>query len=1110
MTAQHEIRCSRNAGIRTVRHDYMVNRILTKIDHHRHPRPVDKAHGNLPVSDKLEKPDIEFQYKNATYVLDVTFAVEANICNAFKGKILKYGGTYGDNRVIPLVLRYNGTVYEKSMNMLTTFLPEITDSFLSKHCCLAVARANEEAKLHYTSLITNALHEGTIATKQGQRDRQATGRRALRAPPGLEGVGARQEGEAQGNAGSDGLGVTAGEKNNTSEHERVRKIITPQVPCADDIQISHDQNVDKDVVLQELAALLQPLGLELALNKCSSTQDGGEITFLGQTFSQSSTVSLAERMTAKIDKCLKVLDAAPITNHQKFLLLRSVVLPKVNYAPLVDFAPKTPQDGFGNQYGLIDQKVFKYASDLFAVKDLSETEQADFFTNSASKGGLEMVVPSLYYDFMQAQQKAVLAGGVGIFKALRKEYLNTLQDHPGVPAIGYAINNFTYLTDNELFDLIKHRFQVLNKELDSDSKCLLCGKKMTAQHEIRCSRNAGIRTVRHDYMVNRILTKIDHHRHPRPVDKAHGNLPVSDKLEKPDIEFQYKNATYVLDVTFAVEANICNAFKGKILKYGGTYGDNRVIPLVLRYNGTVYEKSMNMLTTFLPEITDSFLSKHCCLAVARANEEAKLHYTSLITNALHEGTIATKQGQRDRQATGRRALRAPPGLEGVGARQEGEAQGNAGSDGLGVTAGEKNNTSEHERVRKIITPQVPCADDIQISHDQNVDKDVVLQELAALLQPLGLELALNKCSSTQDGGEITFLGQTFSQSSTVSLAERMTAKIDKCLKVLDASPITNHQKFLLLRSVVLPKVNYAPLVDFAPKTPQDGFGNQYGLIDQKVFKYASDLFAVKDLSETEQADFFTNSASKGGLEMVVPSLYYDFMQAQQKAVLAGGVGIFKALRKEYLNTLQDHPGVPAIGYAINNFTYLTDNELFDLIKHRFQVLNKELDSDSKCLLCGKKMTAQHEIRCSRNAGIRTVRHDYMVNRILTKIDHHRHPRPVDKAHGNLPVSDKLEKPDIEFQYKNATYVLDVTFAVEANICNAFKGKILKYGGTYGDNRVIPLVLRYNGTVYEKSMNMLTTFLPEITDSFLTLLSCSSARQRRSQAALHQLDHQCSA
>ncbi|CAL5997159.1 Hypothetical_protein [Hexamita inflata] len=52
------------------------------------------------------------------------------------------------------------------------------------------------------------------------------------------------------------------------------------------------------------------------------------------------------------------------------------------------------------------------------------------------------------------------------------------------------------------------------------STSLLCGNRMTTQHEIRCSRNAGIRTVRHDYMVNRILTKIDHHRHPRPVDKA--------------------------------------------------------------------------------------------------------------------------------------------------------------------------------------------------------------------------------------------------------------------------------------------------------------------------------------------------------------------------------------------------------------------------------------------------------------------------------------------------------------------------------------------------------------------------------------------------------------
>ncbi|CAL6116172.1 Hypothetical_protein [Hexamita inflata] len=87
-----------------------------------------------------------------------------------------------------------------------------------------------------------------------------------------------------------------------------------------------------------------------------------------------------------------------------------------------------------------------------------------------------------------------------------------------------------------------------------------------------------------------------------------------------------------------------------------------------------------------------------------------------------------------------------------------------------------------------------------------------------------------------------------------------------------------------------------------------------------------------------------------------------------------------------------------------------------------------------------KVTAKHEIRCNRNAGIRTV---------------------------------------------------------QANICNAFKGKILKYGGAYGDNRVIPLDLRYNGTVYQKSMNMLTTFLPD--HGLLpkqTLLPCSGALTKK--------------
>ncbi|CAL5997163.1 Hypothetical_protein [Hexamita inflata] len=85
------------------------------------------------------------------------------------------------------ILIFSFQLKQFSKSILSTLISQANTAVLQQ-------RANEEAKLHYTSLITNALHEGTIATKQGQRDRQATGRRALRAPPGLEGAGAKQEG----------------------------------------------------------------------------------------------------------------------------------------------------------------------------------------------------------------------------------------------------------------------------------------------------------------------------------------------------------------------------------------------------------------------------------------------------------------------------------------------------------------------------------------------------------------------------------------------------------------------------------------------------------------------------------------------------------------------------------------------------------------------------------------------------------------------------------------------------------------------------------------------------------------------------------------------------
>lgn len=77
---------------------------------------------------------------------------------------------------------------------------------------------------------------------------------------------------------------------------------------------------------------------------------------------------------------------------------------------------------------------------------------------------------------------------------------------------------------------------------------------MTEQHEIKCSKNSGFRITRHDYIMKKIILKIDRHRYPRPVDAAHHNLPTSDALLRPDIEFKNSaNQTFVLDVTFATD-----------------------------------------------------------------------------------------------------------------------------------------------------------------------------------------------------------------------------------------------------------------------------------------------------------------------------------------------------------------------------------------------------------------------------------------------------------------------------------------------------------------------------------------------------------------------------
>jgi hypothetical protein len=42
------------------------------------------------------------------------------------------------------------------------------------------------------------------------------------------------------------------------------------------------------------------------------------------------------KLKLKLEHCIDILNFAKITKHQKYILVRSIVVPRVNYGPLVE------------------------------------------------------------------------------------------------------------------------------------------------------------------------------------------------------------------------------------------------------------------------------------------------------------------------------------------------------------------------------------------------------------------------------------------------------------------------------------------------------------------------------------------------------------------------------------------------------------------------------------------------------------------------------------------------------------------------------------------------------------------------------------------------------
>ena len=64
----------------------------------------------------------------------------------------KYWTEYKD-RIIPLVIRHNATIYEPSLALIRERIPDVTFKFLCKHACIATVRYEHMAELKATKKI---------------------------------------------------------------------------------------------------------------------------------------------------------------------------------------------------------------------------------------------------------------------------------------------------------------------------------------------------------------------------------------------------------------------------------------------------------------------------------------------------------------------------------------------------------------------------------------------------------------------------------------------------------------------------------------------------------------------------------------------------------------------------------------------------------------------------------------------------------------------------------------------------------------------------------------------------------------------------------------------
>ena len=238
------------------------------------------------------------------------------------------------------------------------------------------------------------------------------------------------------------------------------------------------------------------MGLAIRSDKCKSTMAGEEVTFLNHPVSPT-PASLAPKAIAGAETALRKIENAPITIHQKLILLSLCVVPMVNYAPLVEI---TSDKADYEELTDVAQGVSTNQQKLRSPGRLPGVPK--------EKGGPGLLMPGFYHDELRRAwasldvNKGTRPGGaVGGRPGTARE--GDLLQPPPQP-------HTSFRTERRRADR-GGKGPEGEGRLDHGAErgtCPGCHTARTLDRDMNCPKAAWTRTARHDMIVTCLYLRV--------------------------------------------------------------------------------------------------------------------------------------------------------------------------------------------------------------------------------------------------------------------------------------------------------------------------------------------------------------------------------------------------------------------------------------------------------------------------------------------------------------------------------------------------------------------------------------------------------------------------